>query len=131
VSAVSEGPGIWTPGGEYRPQREEEQQAPPGAQREPTPEELAELMRQLSVGEFLLSNLSSLAQLAYAKLDPATRDLADARLAIDAMRALVPVLEGVLPADVARDFGQVIRNLQLAWVQVSEEQAGEGTGGDG
>jgi hypothetical protein len=128
---VTQGPGIWTPGGEYRPKREEEQAAEAEPAREPTPEEVAELMRQLRVGDFLLSNLSSLAQLAYAKLDPASRDLGDARLAIDAMRALVPVLEGVLPPDVARDFAQVVTNLQLAYVQVAEEQGGEGAGGDG
>jgi hypothetical protein len=129
---VSQGPGIWTPGGEYRPKREDEQAAEPEAPREPTPEEIAELLRQLSVGDFLLSNLSSLAQLAYAKLDPASRDLGDARLAIDAMRALVPVLEAAIPADVARDFGQVVTNLQLAYVQVAEEQPGEGgASGDG
>ncbi len=123
---MAEGGGIWTPGGEYRPQREEEPSSPEDA-REITPEELTEMMRQLKVAEFLLSNMSTLAQLAYAKLDRSSRDLGDARLAIDALRAQVPVLEGTVPEQVLRDFGQVVSNLQLAFVGAADE---EGRGRD-
>ncbi len=118
---MAEGGGIWTPGGEYRPQREEEP-SPPEETREITPEELTEMMRQLKVTEFLLSNMSTLAQLAYAKLDRSSRDLGDARLAIDALRAQVPVLEGTVPEQVLRDFGQVVSNLQLAFVGAADEE---------
>lgn len=118
---MAEGGGIWTPGGEYRPQREEDP-SPPESAREITPEELTEMMRQLKVAEFLLSNMSTLAQLAYAKLDRSSRDLGDARLAIDALRAQLPVLEGTVPEQVLRDFGQVVTNLQLAFVGAVDEE---------
>jgi hypothetical protein len=125
--SLAEGGGIWTPGGEYRPKAEQ----PSEERREVTAEELTELMRQLKIADFLISNLSSLAQLAYAKLDPSSRDLADARLAIDAMRALVPVLEGAVPAEVSRDFGQVVSNLQLAYATAADEEAEPEPNGDG
>ena len=59
-----------------------------------TPEELLEHIRRMKVSDLLLSTLSTVAQLGYAKLDPAGRDLEQAKLAIDSLTALVPVLEG-------------------------------------
>lgn len=41
------------------------------------------------------------------------------------MRALMPVLERVVPAELVRDFGQSIANLQLAYAE-----AATGTQGD-
>lgn len=128
---MGEGSGIWTPGGEYVPRREEEPQQPeqaPEPEGEIAPEELAELMRQLQIGDFLLSNMSTLAQLAYAKLDRASRDLPQARLAIEAMRALLPVLDGSVSEQVLRDFSQVVSNLQLAYVGAAEEAEGPDAG---
>ena len=115
---MAEGSGIWTPGGEHRVGQREAPETPP----ELSPEELAELMRQLRIGDFLLSNLSTLAQLAYAKLDRQSRELDQAQLAIDAVRALLPVLEGSVPAEVLRDFGQVVSNLQLAYARAADEE---------
>ena len=37
------------------------------------------------------------------------------RLAIEALRALVPVLAGTVPPDLVRDFERVTANLQLAY----------------
>jgi hypothetical protein len=86
-----------------------------------TPEELLDHIRQLKVADLLLSTISTVAQLGYAKLDPAGRDLEQAKLAIDAMTALVPVLEGSVPEDVLRDFNQVTANLKLAYVKAAGE----------
>jgi hypothetical protein len=48
--------------------------------------------------------------------------LAQARLAIESLRALVPVLEGSAPEEALRDFGQLLAGLQLAYATaVSEE----------
>ena len=44
----------------------------------------------MKVSDLLLSTLSTVAQLGYAKLDPAGRDLEQAKLAIDSLSALVP-----------------------------------------
>jgi hypothetical protein len=87
-----------------------------------TPEELLEHIRRMKVSDLLLSTISTVAQLGYAKLDPAGRDLEQAKLAIESLRALVPVLEGSVPEEVLRDFNQVIANLQLAYTKAAEEK---------
>lgn len=86
---------------------------------EMTPEQLIEQIRRLNVSDVLLSSLSTIAQLGYAKLEPASRDLMQARLAIDALAALVPVLEGAVDEAIARDFRQVLANLQLAYTDAT------------
>ena len=58
---------------------EEEQQG------ELTPEELLEHIRRMKVSDLLLSTISTVAQLGYAKLDPAGRDLEQAKLAIESL----------------------------------------------
>ena len=129
---MGEGPsGIWVPpGGSADRQREQPgaeappqnaPQAPPEG--EPTPEELFEQIKRLKVSDVLLSTLPTLAQLAYAKLEPDLRDLEQVRIAIEGMRALVPVLEGAVPEDVLRDFRQVISNLQLAYASAANAAA--------
>ena len=45
------------------------------AEREVTPEQLAEAIRGLKVSDLVVSTCSTLAQLGYAKLEPVTRDL--------------------------------------------------------
>ena len=89
-----------------------------------TPEELLEHIRRLKVSDLLLSTISTVAQLGYAKLDPEGRDLEQAELAINSLTALVPVLEGSVPEDVLRDFNQVTANLKLAYVKAVDEQPG-------
>ena len=87
-----------------------------------TPEELLEQIRRMKVSDLLLSTISTVAQLGYAKLDPAGRDLEQAKLAIESLRALVPVLKGAVAEDVLRDFNQVTANLQLAYAKAVEEK---------
>ena len=94
-------------------------------QEELTPEELLEHIRRMKVSDLLLSTISTVAQLGYAKLDPAGRDLEQAKLAIESLRAIVPVLEGAVPEEVLRDFNQVTANLQLAYAKAAEEQPEE------
>ena len=117
---MGEGPsGIWVPpgGSADAPREPSAEQAPP--EREPTPEELFDQIRRLKVSDVLLSTLPTLAQLAYAKLEPDLRDLEQVRLAIEGMRALVPVLEGIVPEEALRDYRQVISNLQLAYASAA------------
>jgi hypothetical protein len=70
-----------------------------------------------------VSTAATLAQLGFAKLDEATRDLDQARLAIEGMRALLGTLEGEVDDDVLRDFNQVVANLQLAYASAAEHAA--------
>ncbi len=90
-------------------------------EQQPTQEQLLEEFRKFKVSDLLVSTFLTLSQLAYAKLDPAARDLEQARLAIDSMRALAPVLEAAVPADTKRDFDQVVTNLQLAFASAASE----------
>jgi hypothetical protein len=112
------GSGIWTPGGE-RPIGDRPQPAP--EPQELTPEQLVEEIKRLRVSDVLLSTVSTVAQLGYVKLDRSSRDLEQARLAIESLRALVPLLEGFVPAEVVRDFQQVVSNLQLAYASAVAE----------
>jgi uncharacterized membrane protein len=92
-------------------------------EQEPTPEELLEAVRNMKVADLLLSTAATLAQLGFAKLDESTRDLEQAKLAIEGMRSLLGALEGAVPEEVLRDFNQVVANLQLAY---AEAASGEG-----
>jgi len=88
---------------------------------QPTPEELLEAVKNMKVSDLLLSTAATLAQLGFAKLDEATRDLDQARLAIEGMKALLGALEGAVAEDVLRDFNQVVANLQLAYASAAGE----------
>ena len=85
-------------------------------------EELQAELAKLKVSDLLLQTLYSVSSLGYHRLSGDTRDLEQARLAIEALRALVPVLEGSVPDDALRDFNQVLANLQLAYAAAAEEK---------
>jgi hypothetical protein len=116
--------GIWVPPGGSADQGPERPPEPQPAEM-PSPEELAEQLRQLKASDVVLSLIPTLGQLAYAKLDPAARDVVEARVAIDAIRALLPVIADTVPADVTRDLQQLVTNLQLAYAAAVDEAAKE------
>jgi hypothetical protein len=88
------------------------------AELDPTPEELAaEQIRKLKIEELLLSTASTLGQLAYVKLE--AKELEQARLAIDAVGALLPTLDGHVDAQMLRDFNQLLTNLRLAYASAA------------
>jgi hypothetical protein len=76
-------------------------------------EALQEQLASFSVEQFLISAASTIASLAYAKLE--REDLAQARKAIDALGALVPLLEG----DLADDLGAALTRLQVAYAEAA------------
>jgi hypothetical protein len=76
-------------------------------------EGLMEALNKVKVSELLLSTVSTLASLAYGKLE--APDLPEAKAAIDAIGALLPLLEGEVDAGMLRDFGQALTNLRLAY----------------
>jgi hypothetical protein len=93
-------------------------------------EELAEQLRNLKVEDVVVSALIQISSIGYRRLGltPETagdRDLAQANLAIETMRALTPVLERVVPSELVRDFGQSIANLQLAYAQAAKDAQGD------
>ena len=79
--------------------------------------ELEDELRKLKVGDLLVQTLYTVSSLGYRRLGEDDRDLEQARVAIEALRALLPVLEGVVAPEVTRDFGQVLANMQLAYAE--------------
>ena len=80
-----------------------------------TPEQLIEQIKQLRVSDLLLSTITTLAQLAYAKLEESSRDLEQAKVAIDAISVLLPLITPHIPEELVRDLSQLVANLQLAY----------------
>jgi hypothetical protein len=89
-----------------------------GSGPEPTAEQLVEELKKVKVGDLLLHTCSMLASLAYGKLAPETRDLPDAQLAIEALRALVPLV----PEEGRAGIQQVVSNLQLAYADAAKPE---------
>ena len=77
----------------------------------PNAEQLVDELRKARVDDLLVHTCSLIASLAFGKLAPDVRDLEQARLAIDALKALAPVL----PETSRGDVQQVVANLQLAY----------------
>ena len=77
--------------------------------------DLEDELRKLKVGDLLVQTLYTVSSLGYRRLGESDRDLEQARLAIEALKALLPVLEGAVAPEVTRDFGQVLANMQLAY----------------
>jgi hypothetical protein len=75
----------------------------------PSAEELVAELRKASVDDFLVHTCSLLASLAYGKLAPESRDLEQARRAIEALKAL----GGLVPAEAGADVQAVVARLQL------------------
>jgi hypothetical protein len=88
---------------------------------EPPDDELLEQLeadfKQLKVSDLLVQTVIGVSSLGYRSLGEDDRDLDQARLAIEALRALVPVLEQAVPEQVARDFQQMLANMQLAYAK--------------
>ena len=94
-----------------------------GEGREPTIEDLAEALRQIEVGQFLLSTVSTLASLAYGKIEQG--ELHQAKVAIDAAGALLPVLKEEVEADLLRDFERALANLRVAYADAAATSPGD------
>jgi len=87
------------------------------AAHEPSADDLLAQIRAIRVGEFLLTTVTTLTSLAYGKLEAG--DLDEARAAIDAVRALMPVLEGRVDEQLRRDFESAVANLQVAYADAA------------
>jgi hypothetical protein len=84
-------------------------------------DELQAELAKLKVSDLLLQTLYTVSSLGYHRLSGEAKDLDQARLAIEALKALVPVLEGSVAEEALRDFRQVLANLQLAYAGATEE----------
>jgi hypothetical protein len=118
----------------------DEPTAPPPGAEEPSPEELMEqFARRLGrtpVPDVLLQTMATLTDMAGIRLGlgpegDEVRDLAQARLAIESMRALASVTEALIGPAQARMFREPLSQLQLAYAQIAQSEgapAGPGAG---
>jgi len=94
--------------------------------------ELAEELRRLRIEDVVIQSLITISSIGYRRLGLTEetkdeRDLPQAKLAIDTMAALTPVLVTVVPEELVREFNQSVASLQLAYAQAAGERAdGEG-----
>ena len=138
---------LWTPGGERPIRREPDASEPsaesgglgpigPGAGAEPTPEEMraemAELQEQLArtpANVVIANHVFGLFELAALHLSQQPPQLDQARLAIDAMAAVVEGLGDRL-GEYAGQLADGLAQLRMAYVQISTAQAAQqGQGG--
>lgn len=78
-------------------------------------------LRRLRVSDFLVQTTATLAQLAFQRLQGETRDLAQARLAIDAMKALAPIVGESVSPEARRDLDATISSMQLAFAAAAAQ----------
>jgi hypothetical protein len=92
---------------------------------QPSEEELVEQLQQelkkLKISDVLVQTVFTVSSLGYRRLGEEDRDLEQARVAIEALRALVPVLKGTVPDEVTRDFEQLLANMQIAYAKAVAE----------
>ncbi len=86
-------------------------------------EQLQEELKKVKVGDVLVQTVFTVSSLGYRSLGEEQRDLGQAHLAIEALRALVPVLKGTVPDQVMGDFEQLVANMQLAYAKASASTA--------
>jgi hypothetical protein len=82
---------------------------------EPSVEELTDALRQAKVSEFLVQTCTLFASFAYGKLTEEALDLPDARLAIESIKALLPLV----PVEAHEEVRHVLANLQLAYAETA------------
>jgi hypothetical protein len=98
----------------------------------PTEEELREALDRVAIADVLLQSLTAAVSLGFRKVSAEARDLHGARLAIEAVRALEPVLrEGGVDEAVVRDLEQARMNLQLAYAKAAGEGEDTKAAGEG
>lgn len=140
---------LWTPGGEHPVDREPPPQAQPADARRTVPPtdpladlsteeraeaeamaaEMADVRRQLAevpAAVVVANHVMGLYELAAIHLSQQPPALAEARLAIDAMAAVVDGLAGRL-GDNESTLRDALHQLRLAFVQLSGASGGSGT----
>jgi hypothetical protein len=102
-----------------------------GDERQPTQEELQaaleEELRKVRVQDLLVQSVASIVNLTARRIGKEDeRDLEQARIGIDAVRALV----GLLPEEPAKQVREALSQLQLLYAQTAGGGEGEGAEGE-
>jgi hypothetical protein len=93
------------------------------AEQGPSEEELLAALDKVGVGDVLVQALATSVSIGFRRVSAEARDLPQAQLAIESIRALEPVLRehGVEDA-LVRDLEQARMNLQLAYAKAASEE---------
>ena len=90
----------------------------------PSEQELREALDRIGVADVLVSSASTVASIGFRRVSEEARDLTQARLAVEALRALEPVLrDGGVDETIVRDLEQARANLQLAYAEAVSTEA--------
>lgn len=88
----------------------------------PSEDEIREALGKVTVSDVLVNALSAAVSLGFHRLSEEARDLDQARLAIESLRALDPLLrEAGVDEAIVRDLEQARTNLQLAYAKAVSE----------
>lgn len=98
---------------------EAEKQAP----KDVSADEAAEQLRAIKVADLIVQAASGLVSLGFVRLAGEQRDLAQARLAIDSLRVLEPVVREQISAELAEELQRAVTSLQLAFAEAVNEKA--------
>lgn len=107
----------------------------PGEERMPTPEEVAAQfvyrLGRTPVRDILMQSMATMNDVAGIRMGlgpegDEVKDMGQARLAIEAMRALIQVAEREVGAAAVRPFTEPLAALQMAWAQVAEQDKAAG-----
>jgi hypothetical protein len=93
---------------------------------DPTQEELHARLEaefeKIKVADVLVQTVLTVSSLGYRSLGEEHRDLEQAKLAIEALRVLVPVLKDALPTEASRDLDQMVANMQLSYADAASSR---------
>lgn len=94
----------------------------------PSHDELRAALDRVGVSDVLVEALMATVSLGFRRVSAEARDLPQAKLAVEALRALEPVLRDAgVDAALVRDLEQARTNLQLAYAKaVDEDLADQG-----
>jgi hypothetical protein len=87
-------------------------------------DELLKALDRVGVADVLVQALAASASIGFRRVSPEARDLPQARLAIESLRALEPVLRDCgVEETLVRDLEQARVNLQLAYAKAVGEES--------
>ncbi len=107
---------------------DEDKQAPEGLSAEEASREAAEQLLKIKVSDLVVQHAVGLIQLGFIRIAGEQRDLDQARLAIDTLRALEPIVREQVSSEMADELQGAVTNMQLAFADaVSEKTEPEST----
>ena len=98
---------------------DEKKQAPS----EVSVEDLAEELLKIKVSDLVVQSAVGLIQLGTIRISGEQRDLAQARLAIDTLRALEPILREQVSSEMADELLGALGSMQLAFAAAVSDKA--------